>query len=103
MPLSNVVRETGTLQGQGIDRPLVLRFVDASSALTKVRVGSVVDTAGGNDGVAPQGLPIGVITAIHTQPGSSSMVIEVTPVASLQRLNFVVVVRYVENPTSVGP
>jgi rod shape-determining protein MreC len=103
VPLANVVRETGTLQGQGIDRPLVLRFVDASSSLTKVKVGSVVDTAGGNDGLAPQGLPIGVITAIHSQPGSSSMLIEVTPVASLQRLNFVVVVRYVENPTSVGP
>jgi rod shape-determining protein MreC len=103
VPLNNVVRETGTLEGQGIDRPLVLRFVDASSSLTKVKVGSIVDTAGGNDGLAPQGLPIGVITAIHTQPGSSSMVIEVTPVAALQRLNFVVVVRYVENPTSVGP
>lgn len=99
----NVVRETGTLEGQGVDRPLILRFVDASSTLTKVKVGSVVDTAGGNDGLAPQGLPIGIITAIHTQPGSSSMVIEVTPVAALQRLNFVVVVRYLPNPTSVGP
>jgi cell shape-determining protein MreC len=102
LPLK-VVRETGMLQGQGADKPCVLRFIDTSSSVTSVKVGAIVDTAGGNDGLAPQGIPIGRITAIQRQTGSSSALVEVTPNASLNRLNFVVVVRYVPNPDVVGP
>ncbi|MEI8239005.1 MAG: rod shape-determining protein MreC [Actinomycetota bacterium] len=98
-----VVRETGMLQGQGADQPCVLRFIDTSSSVTSVKVGAIVDTAGGNDGLAPQGIPIGRITRIQRQAGSSSSLIEVTPNASLNRLNFVVVVRYVPNSDAVGP
>jgi len=102
LPLK-VVRETGMLQGQGADKPCVLRFIDTSSSVTSVKVGAIVDTAGGNDGLAPQGIPIGRITAIQRQTGSSSALVEVTPNASLNRLNFVVVLRYVPNSDAVGP
>ena len=100
--LAPVIRETGTLQGQGADKPLVLRFVDTTSSLSAVKVGAVVDTAGGNNSHAPQGIPIGVISRITKQTGTSSALIEVTPNASLKRLNFVAVVLYVSNADAVG-
>jgi cell shape-determining protein MreC len=97
-----VVRETGLLEGQGADKPMALRFVDTTSAVTSVKVGAIVDTAGGNNGLAPQGIPIGVISRIVRQTGSSSALVEVTPNASLKRLNFVAVVLYVPNQDAIG-
>ena len=96
-----VVRETGLLEGQGGNKPLLLRFVDSSSSLANVKVGAIVDTAGGTNGLAPQGIPIGVITRIVAQSGDSSALVEVTPNASLRQLNFVAVVLYVSE--TVGP
>lgn len=97
-----VVRETGTLEGQGADKPLILRFVDTTSSLNDVKVGAVVDTAGGNSGLAPQGIPIGIISRVSRQTGSSSALVEVTPNAILKRLNFIAVVLYVPNQDAVG-
>jgi rod shape-determining protein MreC len=97
-----VVRETGLLEGQGADQPMLLRFVDTTSSITNVKVGAIVDTAGGNNGLAPQGIPIGVITKVVKQTGSSAARVEVTPNASLKRLNFVAVVLYVPNQDAVG-
>jgi rod shape-determining protein MreC len=100
--LPPVVRETGTLQGQGADQPMLLRFVDTTSAVTSVKVGAVVDTAGGTSSNAPQGIPIGIITRIERQTGSSSALVEVTPNANLKSLNFVAVVLYVSNQDAIG-
>lgn len=97
-----VIRETGLLVGQGADKPMLLRFVDTTSSISNVKVGAIVDTAGGNNGLAPQGIPIGIITKIERQTGTSSALVEVTPNASLQRLNFVAVVLYVPNQDAVG-
>ena len=97
-----VVRETGTLEGQGAERPLLLRFVDTSSSITSIKVGAIVSTAGGNNSLAPQGIPIGTITRIISQSGSSTPLVEVTPNASLKRLNFVAVVLYIPNNEAVG-
>jgi len=99
--LLEVIRETGLLEGQGGNKPLLLRFVDSSSSLANVKVGAIVDTAGGTKGLAPQGIPIGVITRIVAQSGDSSALVEVTPNASLRQLNFVAVVLYVSE--TVGP
>lgn len=96
-----VIRETGLLEGQGGNKPMLLRFVDSSSSLANVRVGAIVDTAGGTKGLAPQGIPIGVITRILSQSGDSGNLVEVTPNASLRQLNFVAVVLYVSE--TVGP
>lgn len=93
-----VVRETGVLQGQGGNKPMLLRFVDSSSSVTSVRIGAIVDTAGGssggNESLAPQGIPIGIITGIVDQTGDSGSIVEVTPNASLRQLNFVAVVLF---------
>ncbi len=100
--LLEVVRETGSLEGQGAAKPMVLRFVDTTSSVTSVKIGAIVDTAGGNNSLAPQGIPIGTISRIERQTGSSSALVEVTPNASLQRLNFVAVVLYSPNQDAVG-
>jgi rod shape-determining protein MreC len=100
--LLEVVRETGTLEGQGADKPLNLRFIDVTSSLSTVKVGAVVDTAGGNNGLAPQGIPIGIITRISRQTNSGTATVEVTPNASLKRLNFIAVVLYVPNQDAIG-
>jgi len=97
-----VIRETGTLEGQGGEKPMILRFTDSLSSVTSVRMGAVVDTAGGGSSLAPQGIPIGTITAIYKQAGSSSAVVEVTPNADLRRLNFLAVVLYMPNQQAVG-
>lgn len=97
-----VVRETGSLEGQGAEKPMLLRFVDTTSSVTSVKVGAIVDTSGGNNSLAPQGIPIGIISRIERQTGSSSALVEVTPNASLKRLNFVAVVLYSPNQDAVG-
>lgn len=100
--IAEVVRETGTLEGRGAGRTLILRFVEAASAVSSVRVGAVIDTAGGTNSIAPQGIPIGYITRIVEQTGSRSVTVEVTPSATLQRLNFVAVVLYSPATASLG-
>ena len=100
--IQDIVRETGTCDGQGGGKPLLLRFTDGTSSVTAIKEGAVVDTAGGNASLAPQGLPIGIITRIVTQSGSPSLVVEVTPNANLRRLNFVTVVFFAPNPDAVG-
>lgn len=100
--LLEVVRETGSLEGQGGGKPLLLRFTDSTSSVTSVKVGAVVDTAGGNNSLAPQGIPIGVITRVYSNSGDSSQLVEVTPNANLRRLNFVTVVLFIPNPDAVG-
>ncbi|MEI7547493.1 MAG: rod shape-determining protein MreC [Actinomycetota bacterium] len=100
--LPAVVRETGTLQGRGGSQTLLLRFTDSSSVVSTVRVGAVVDTAGGTNSLAPQAIPIGIITSITKQQGDSSTLVEVLPNADLRRLNFVAVVLFQPNQQAVG-
>lgn len=100
--LMEVVRETGTLEGQGGGKPMLLRFTDSTSSVTSVKVGAIVDTAGGNNSLAPQGIPIGIITRVINQTGDSSALVEVTPNANLRRLYFVTVVLFVSNADAVG-
>lgn len=96
-----IVRETGTLTGQGADRPLVLRFVDDSATQGRVRVGSPVQTAGGLLSIAPPGIPIGEVTSVREQSGTRALRVEVSLSAGdLTKLNFVQVLRY--QPTTSG-
>jgi rod shape-determining protein MreC len=93
-----IIRETGTLQGQGADQPLVLRFVDDSATAGRLAVGSTVQTAGGAESIAPPNIPIGIISSVGSQSGSSSLVVEVELSAGdLSKLNFLRVLRYVPN------
>ncbi len=100
--LPPVVRETGMLDGRGPKLTLVLRFTDNNSVLTSVKVGAGVDTSGGTSSLAPQGIPIGIITAVTRQPGNSTTLVEVRPNADLRRLNFVAVVLFKPNQQAIG-
>jgi rod shape-determining protein MreC len=96
-----IIRETGTITGQGSGEPLLLRFVDDSTTQGRVMVGSPVQTAGGLRSIAPAGLPIGEVSAIREQTGTRALKVEVTLAAGdLTKLNFVQVLRY--SPTSSG-
>jgi cell shape-determining protein MreC len=95
------VRETGTLQGQGSGKPPQLRFVDDSSVST-IKVGDAVQTAGGADDLAPEGLPIGTISRITASTGSRNRIVEVEPNADLDQLYFVSVVLYTPSVSGGG-
>jgi rod shape-determining protein MreC len=95
LPDIDVIRETGGIEGQGPNLPILFRFLDDTITLTQLRVGSPVRTAGGTGGLAPPDLPIGEVTAIKRQTGSRSPIVEVTPFAKLDQLNFVAVVLFV--------
>ena len=93
-----LIRETGTLRGQGPGRPLIIDFIDQATTVNDLQVGSPVETAGGASSIAPASLPIGVISAVTTQTGSSAPVVEVEPAAGdLTRLTFLSVVLYRPN------
>ncbi len=96
-----VIRETGTLIGQGPGKAPVVRFVAASSTTGKLQVGSTVQTAGGNNSIAPAGLPVGTVSAVRAQSGSSVPIVEVELAAGdLTDLNFLKVLLYVPNSGS---
>jgi rod shape-determining protein MreC len=98
----DAVRETGTLQGQGNGKPILLRFVDDPNITQAIKVGDTVQTAGGRNDLAPEGLPIGTISKISQQTGSRSLIVEVEPNASLDRLYFVSVVLYSPGESAGG-
>jgi rod shape-determining protein MreC len=100
LPEIVVRRETGDIDGQGADRPLLFSLID-DTALTNVKVGDTVETAGGTKSLAPQSIPIGKITAVTQRLGSRSPIVEVEPNASLTQLNFVSVVLFVPNQAAI--
>jgi rod shape-determining protein MreC len=100
LPSFKVRRETGDITGQGADRPLLFSLID-DTALTNVKIGDIVETAGGTKSLAPQSIPIGTITAVTRRLGSRSPIVEVEPNASLNQLNFVSVVLFVPNQAAI--
>ncbi len=100
LPEITVRRETGDIDGQGADRPLLFSLID-DTALTNVKVGDTVETAGGTKSLAPQSIPIGKIIAVTKRLGSRSPIVEVEPNASLTQLNFVSVVLFVPNQAAI--
>ncbi len=100
LPEITVRRETGDIDGQGADRPLLFSLID-DTALTNVKVGDTVETAGGTKSLAPQSIPIGKITSVTQRLGSRSPIVDVEPNASLTQLNFVSVVLFVPNQAAI--
>lgn len=100
LPSFKVRRETGDITGQGADRPLLFSLID-DTALINVKIGDIVETAGGTKSLAPQSIPIGTITAVTRRLGSRSPIVEVEPNATLNQLNFVSVVLFVPNQAAI--
>lgn len=87
-------RETGTLEGQGRGRPVVLRFLQEDVDTGLFRVGDPVLTEGGESSLAPPDIPIGTISTVRRGAGSGGPEIEVELGADVGRLSFVRVLRY---------
>lgn len=100
LPDVEVRRETGNIDGQGADRALLFSLIDPT-ALTNVKVGDTVETAGGTKSLAPQGIPIGTVVSVRERSGSRTPIVDVKPNASLTQLNFVSVVLFRPNQAAI--
>ena len=87
-------RETGSLQGQGSGRPVVLRFLEEDVDTGRFEEGDPVMTEGGEGSLAPPDIPIGTIARVRRGAGSAGPEIEVELGADVERLSFVRVLRF---------
>ncbi|CAN5798675.1 hypothetical protein BH24ACT6_BH24ACT6_03230 [soil metagenome] len=87
-------RETGSLQGQGSGRPVVLRFLEEDIDTGPFEEGDPVMTEGGEGSLAPPDIPIGTIARVRRGAGSAGPEIEVELGADVERLSFVRVLRF---------
>lgn len=89
-----VEKEFGALEGRGRDRLPQVRFLQDNPALAILRVGDLVETAGGSESLAPPNIPVGRVVNRADRPGVAGPLLEVEPHADLSRLNFVSVVLF---------
>lgn len=89
-----VPRETGALEGRGIGRTPIIRFVQASERLGALCEGVPVVTAGGSQSLAPPDLVVGTVARVVNRKGTAGPLLEVDLAANLGSLNFVRVLLY---------
>ena len=89
-----VPRETGALEGRGIGRTPIIRFVQASDRLGALCEGVPVVTAGGSQSLAPPDLVVGTVARVVNRKGTAGPLLEVDLAANLESLNFVRVLLY---------
>jgi rod shape-determining protein MreC len=89
-----VDKEYGALEGRGRLRLPQIRFVQDTPSLAELKVGDLVETAGGSESLAPPGIPVGRVLNRANRPGSGGPLLDVELNADLSRLNFVRVVLY---------
>ena len=90
MPL----RETGALEGRGLKKSPIVRFVENQPRFGEVYVGSPVITAGGATSLAPPDIVIGQVSKVVKRTGTLGPILEVKLSANLENLNFVRVLLY---------
>lgn len=88
-------REIGGLEGQGLDGPPIVRFLNNDRFTESIRVGDLVATNGGSTSLAPADLVVGTVSRITSRAGVAGPTVEVEPAADLRQLNFVRVVLYI--------
>ena len=87
-------RETGAMEGRGIGRTPIIRFIQSSSRLGELCKGVPVVTAGGSQSLAPADLVVGTVSRVVNRKGSAGPLLEVDLAANLESLNFVRVLLY---------
>ena len=92
------LRETGALEGRGISRTPIVRFVENQPRFGAVRIGSPIISAGGATSLAPPDIVIGTVSRVVNRTGTLGPILEVTLAANLKNLNFVRILLY--QPTS---
>jgi len=89
-----VPRETGAMEGRGIGRTPIIRFIQSSSRVGDLCEGVPVVTAGGSQSLAPADLVVGTVSRVVNRKGSAGPLLEVDLAANLDSLNFVRVLLY---------
>lgn len=87
-------RETGQLEGRGAGELPQVNFIEDNPAFGRPEHGDDVFTAGGNFGLAPPDIPIGIVTEIRRESASRGWILDVEPQANLDGLEFVQVILY---------
>lgn len=88
------LRETGALEGRGLQKTPVVRFIENQPRFGDVAVGSPVISAGGANSLAPPDIVIGTVSKVVNRTGTLGPILEVTLSANLENLNFVRVLLY---------
>ena len=88
------LRETGALEGRGLSKAPIIRFVENQPRFGEVNVGSPVITAGGASSLAPPDIVIGTVSRVIKRAGTLGPLLEVRISANLDALNFVRVLLY---------
>jgi rod shape-determining protein MreC len=85
----------GVVDGQGSGRTMKAEFI---APTTPVRVGQRMYTNGEADASYPKGIPVALVTSVHTVPGATQKQVRVRPLADLQTLAYVQVVQWSTSP-----
>ena len=98
-------RETGQLRGRGGDNLPQVDLLADTPVFGRFADGDIVLTSGGDDGLAPPDIPVGVVTNVVNRSAAEGPLLEIEPLADLGRLHFVRIVLYkpaseVEQPTA---
>lgn len=88
------LRETGALEGRGLSKNPVVRFIENQPRFGAVVVGSPVISAGGATSLAPPDIVIGTVSKVVKRTGTLGPILEVKLSANLTNLNFVRVLLY---------
>lgn len=88
------LRETGALEGRGLSKNPVVRFIENTPRFGAISVGSPIISAGGATSLAPPGIVIGTVSKVVKRTGTLGPILEVKLSANLNSLNFVRVLLY---------
>jgi hypothetical protein len=93
-PVTDPLRETGLLEGQGAGVLPEIVLVADTPGFGRPEPGDVVMTAGGTNGLAPPDVMLGVVDAVVQSSPSEGLVVHVAPFANVEDLEFVHVILY---------
>lgn len=96
-----LVRDTGLLVGRGPSSLPQVDLLGDTPVIGQIAVNDLVFTAGGDDNLAPPGIPIGIVRNVIRRSSAEGPLLEVEPSADLDRLNFVDIILY-RSPSEAG-
>lgn len=88
------LRETGALEGRGLNRLPIIRFIENQPRFGDIAVGSPVISAGGATSLAPPDIVVGTVARVVNRSGTLGPILEVNVAANLDNLNFVRILLY---------